>query len=80
MPGIADNALVKAARLVERIATYRPEPQIQQELEVFLKTVLGELPSPDAAVMRARERHETIAELVEPLLAPTFAPTMVSAT
>ena len=79
MPGIADNALVKAARLVERIATYRPEPQIQQELEVFLKTVLGELPSPDAAVMRARERHETIAELVEPLLAPTFAPTMVSA-
>ena len=79
MPGIADNALVKAARLVERIATYRPEPQIQQELEVFLKTVLGELPSPDAAVVRARERHETIAELVEPLLAPTFAPTMVSA-
>src|SRR5881227_4027146 len=31
MPGIADNALVKAARLIERIAGYRPEPQIQPE-------------------------------------------------
>src|SRR3954462_1725094 len=27
--GIADNALVKAATLIERIAGYRPEPQIQ---------------------------------------------------
>ena len=27
MPGIADNALVKAAVLIERIAAYRPEPQ-----------------------------------------------------
>ena len=44
MPGIADNALVKAARLVERIAAYRPEPQIQLEVEVFLRALLGELP------------------------------------
>jgi acetylornithine deacetylase/succinyl-diaminopimelate desuccinylase-like protein len=30
-------------------------------------------------VARARERDPTIAELIEPLLAPTFAPTMISA-
>src|SRR5207253_9147092 len=46
MPGIADNALVKAARLIERIASYRPEPQIQQEVEAFLRAVVGEIPSP----------------------------------
>src|SRR5205823_8644660 len=37
MPGIADNALVKAACLIERIAAYRPEPQIQPEVEAFLR-------------------------------------------
>jgi acetylornithine deacetylase/succinyl-diaminopimelate desuccinylase-like protein len=79
MPGIADNALVKAAKLIERIAAYRPEPQIQQEVEVFLQAVLGEVPSPETAVARTRERDRTVAEQIEPLLTPTFAPTMISA-
>jgi acetylornithine deacetylase/succinyl-diaminopimelate desuccinylase-like protein len=79
MPGIADNALVKAARLIERIAAYRPEPQIQQEVAVFLEAVLGEVPDATAVVERARAVDRTVAELVEPLLAPTFSPTMVSA-
>src|SRR5689334_22350154 len=42
MPGIADNALVKAAPLIERLAAFRPEPQLQQEVEAFLAAVLGE--------------------------------------
>jgi len=79
MPNIADNALVKAARLIERLAAYTPEPQIQVEVEAFLRTVLGDVPSPQEVVARARERHETVAELVEPLLSPTFAPTMATA-
>ena len=79
MPGIADNALVKAAKLIERIAAYRPEPQIQQEVEVFLQALLGEVPSPETAVARTRERDRTVAEQIEPLLTPTFAPTMISA-
>ena len=57
MPGIADNALVKAARLIERIAAYRPEPQIQQEVEAFLRTVLGEVPPAGDVVERARALH-----------------------
>jgi len=79
MPGIADNALVKAARLIERLAAYRPEPQLQQEVETFLRTVLGRVPPPASVVERARAVHPIAAELVEPLLAPTFAPTMISA-
>ena len=57
MPGIADNALVKAARLIERIAGYRPEPQIQPEVEAFLRTVLGEVPTPADVVARAAALH-----------------------
>ena len=79
MPGIADNALVKAARLVERLAGYEHAPQIQQEVEAFLRAVVGEVPSPGQAVERARAVHETAAALVEPLLSPTFSPTMISA-
>ena len=79
MPAIADNALVKAVRLIERLAEYRPEPQLQQEVEAFLRAVLGEVPSPGSAVERARAVHPTADELVQPLLAPTFAPTMISA-
>jgi acetylornithine deacetylase/succinyl-diaminopimelate desuccinylase-like protein len=79
MPGIAENALVKAAKLVERIAAYRPEPQIQQEVEAFLRTVLGDVPSPASAVDSARALDRIAADLVEPLLAPTFSPTMITA-
>ncbi|HLY94968.1 MAG TPA: M20/M25/M40 family metallo-hydrolase [Gaiellaceae bacterium] len=79
MPGIADNALVKAAKLVERIAAHKPEPQMQQEVEAFLRALLGEVPSPASAVERARELDRIAADLVEPLLAPTFSPTMISA-
>ena len=79
MPNIADNALVKAAVLIQRIAAYRPEPQMQQEVEGFLRAVLGEVPSAAHAVERAREVDKTAAELIEPLLAPTFSPTMITA-
>ncbi len=79
MPGIADNALVKAARLIERIAAYRPEQQLQPEVSAFLQAVLGEVPPVESVVERARALHATAAELIEPLLAPTFSPTMISA-
>ncbi|HSX23149.1 MAG TPA: M20/M25/M40 family metallo-hydrolase [Gaiellaceae bacterium] len=79
MPGIADNALLKAAKLIERIGDYRPEPQMQQEVEAFLRTVLGEVPPAASAVERAGTLDKIAADLVEPLLAPTFSPTMISA-
>jgi acetylornithine deacetylase/succinyl-diaminopimelate desuccinylase-like protein len=69
MPGIADNALVKAARLIERIAAYEPPQEVQQEVAAFLRALDADLDSlPPVA-----------SELVEPLLAPTFSPTMISA-
>ena len=69
MPGIADNALVKAATLIERIAAYRPPREVQQEVEAFLRALDSDLESLPPAV----------AEMVEPLLSATFAPTMITA-
>src|SRR4051795_8417915 len=39
MPGIADNALVKAARLVQKLGAYRPAPRMQPEVAALLDTV-----------------------------------------
>jgi acetylornithine deacetylase/succinyl-diaminopimelate desuccinylase-like protein len=79
MPGIADNALVKAARLIERLAEFRPEPQLGPEVEAFLSVVLGEVPPAREAVARTRTVSSAAADIVEALLAPTLSPTMVSA-
>ncbi len=80
MPGIADNALVKAARLVDRLAEYRPEPRLGPETEAFLAALAGgRAPSAGEALAVARDVHPLAADLLEPLLGLTFAPTMAHA-
>ncbi len=79
MPRIADNALVNAAKLIERIAAYRPEPQLGPEVEAFLRVMLGEVPSAQEAAAHVGAIHPVAAALVEALLAPTFSPTIISA-
>jgi acetylornithine deacetylase/succinyl-diaminopimelate desuccinylase-like protein len=78
MPGIADNPLVKAAQLIERIAAYRPEPQLGPEVEAFLSVVLGDVPPAQEAVERLRPLSPVGAAVIEALLAPTFSPTVIS--
>ncbi len=79
MPGIADNALVKAAVLVQALGAYVPPRELIPEVEAFLAAVLGETPPLEQALERAREHHPLAAELVEPLLSFTVAPTMARA-
>jgi acetylornithine deacetylase/succinyl-diaminopimelate desuccinylase-like protein len=79
MPSIADNALIKAATLIERIAAFQPEQDVQQEVEAFTRAVLGELPPTDEIVDRIRALDEITGELVRALLAATFSPTIISA-
>jgi acetylornithine deacetylase/succinyl-diaminopimelate desuccinylase-like protein len=80
MPGIADNALVKAAPLITALGEYVPEQHLTPEVEALLEAVTGERPtSPEQALERAREIGEFFAEMVEPLLSLTLAPTMISA-
>jgi acetylornithine deacetylase/succinyl-diaminopimelate desuccinylase-like protein len=79
MPSIADNALIKAATLIDRIAAFAPEQEVQQEVEAFARAVLGELPATADLVDRVRALDEITGELVRALLSPTFSPTIISA-
>src|SRR5256885_550075 len=79
MPGIADNALLKAARLLGRLERLRPEPVLVPEVEALLRTVTGRSPAPDTALDLARSFSPLAAALVEPLLALTVSPTMIRA-
>lgn len=79
MPAIADNALVKAAPLIEALGRYAPPQQLIPEVARFLELVLGELPPLEVALDRARALHPLAAELVEPLLSFTLSPTLIEA-
>ena len=79
MPGIADNALVKAARYVEALGSYEPPREMIPEARGFLEAVLGEAPPLDEALARAGELHPMLPALVEPLLSLTLSPTMIDA-
>jgi acetylornithine deacetylase/succinyl-diaminopimelate desuccinylase-like protein len=80
MPGIADNALVKAAGLIERLAAYRPERSLGPETSALLEALTGERPrSVEESLGRARSIHPLAGDLVEPLLSLTLSPTMIEA-
>jgi len=70
MPGIADNALVRAARLIERLADYRPRVRVLPEADAFLELVgttdLEQLDTPLRAI-------------VEPMLSHSISPTIIEA-
>ena len=80
MPGIADNALVKAAKLIERLGEFSPQPQLEPEVAAFMSLVTGEdAPAPTELLDRAEEIHPLAVELIEPQLGMTLSPTMISA-
>jgi acetylornithine deacetylase/succinyl-diaminopimelate desuccinylase-like protein len=79
MPGIADNALVRAAGLIQVLAAHRPEPSIGPEVAGFLDAVLGEQPPPAQVLDRLRAVDPLAVEIVEPLLSFTLSPTMITA-
>jgi acetylornithine deacetylase/succinyl-diaminopimelate desuccinylase-like protein len=79
IPGIADNALVKAAPLIEKLAAYRPEQRLGPETDALVQAVAGQPLAAAEALDLAREVDPVAAELLEPLLSLTLSPTMISA-
>jgi acetylornithine deacetylase/succinyl-diaminopimelate desuccinylase-like protein len=79
LPGIADNALVKAAGLIERIAAFHDEPQLGPETEALLEALTGSVPSAADALARARAVDPAAVEILEPLLTATVSPTKITA-
>src|SRR5436190_733129 len=79
MPGIADNALVKAAPLIEKLGAYRPQLHLIPEIEAAMRIVTGETPaSPENVLERFHEISPILGDLVEPLLSLTLTPTMAT--
>jgi acetylornithine deacetylase/succinyl-diaminopimelate desuccinylase-like protein len=79
MPGIADNALVKAAGLIERLAAYRPELRTGPEVDALMEGVAGRRLEADEALAFARELDPVAVEMLEPVLSLTLSPTMITA-
>lgn len=80
IPKIGDNALLKMAPLLARMADRQPSFDLTDGPRALLEG-LGVEPDDDpaAALERLRERDADLALLVEPLLGVTLAPTRISA-
>jgi acetylornithine deacetylase/succinyl-diaminopimelate desuccinylase-like protein len=70
MPGIADNALVRAARLIQRLAEYKPKTRALPEADAFLRLVGTSDPNELEGPLRA---------VVEPMLSHAISPTIIEA-
>ena len=80
LPGIADNALVKAARMIQRLAEFEPEPRLEPEVAALFEAVVGAPPEDANRVLEVARAVDPLAiELVEPLVGMTFSPTMINA-
>jgi len=80
MPGIADNALVKAAPLISKLGAYRPERRLIPEVEALIEAVGGAAPATaEEAVERARSISPLLGDVIEPLTSLTLTPTMATA-
>ncbi len=79
LPGIADNALVRAARAIQALADLSPPAVVIPEVKRFLELVLGEVPDAGDVLARSRVVDPLTVELVEPLLSFTLSPTLIEA-
>ena len=77
MPGIADNALVRAARLVQRAAEIRQAPRLIPETEALF-AALGRVPAPGELERTVQDLPPELRATVEPLLGIAVSPTMIT--
>jgi acetylornithine deacetylase/succinyl-diaminopimelate desuccinylase-like protein len=78
MPGIADNALVKAASLIELLGRIRPTPRLLPETRAFF-TALGGVPDPAELPERLASLEPAVRAMVEPMLSFVVSPTIIEA-
>ena len=78
-PHAADNALLRAAPVLEALGRLQLPQSLIPEVRAFLDTVLGEVPPVVDAQRRADELHPLAGQLLAPLLSATLSPTMIEA-
>ena len=79
MPKIGENALLKMAPVLERLAARQPAYELTAEPRAFLRA-LGEDPNdPQGAVAHLAAADERLVTMFEPMLGVTFTPTRIRA-
>ncbi|HEY5045999.1 MAG TPA: M20/M25/M40 family metallo-hydrolase [Solirubrobacteraceae bacterium] len=79
MPRMGENALLKMAPVLERLAARQPSYELTAEPEAFLRA-LGEDPAdPEGAIRRMGAADERLVTMFEPMLGVTFTPTKIRA-
>jgi acetylornithine deacetylase/succinyl-diaminopimelate desuccinylase-like protein len=79
MPKIGENALLKMAPVLARLAAKQPAYELTAEPQAFL-AALGEDPNdPQGAVAKLGAADERLVTMFEPMLGVTFTPTRIKA-
>ena len=78
-PKMGDNALLKLAPLLERLATRQPSYELTEAPAAFLRGIGENADDPVAAVARMAQADPRMIPLFEPMFGVTFTPTKVSA-
>jgi acetylornithine deacetylase/succinyl-diaminopimelate desuccinylase-like protein len=78
-PALADNALVKLAPVLERLATRRPDYDLTEEPRALISALGMDPDEPAGAIERIREVEPRLAAWVEPTMGITMAPTRIAA-
>ena len=76
VPTLGDNALLKLAPVLERLAAYTPVRRLSPELDALLDVLAPGDGSLDERIERGRAQHEELWHLLPALAGSTIVPTM----
>jgi acetylornithine deacetylase/succinyl-diaminopimelate desuccinylase-like protein len=79
VPGSADNALLKLIPVLERIDRMAAPTYDLPEVHTFLRSIGADDGDPRRLMERSRADNPLLAEMIEPMLGATIAPTGMSA-
>ncbi len=79
LPRLGDNALLKLAPVITRLASAPPEHDMTPYAAALLAALGEESDDPRGAIERIAKADRRLAAFVEPMMAITFAPTQIRA-
>jgi acetylornithine deacetylase/succinyl-diaminopimelate desuccinylase-like protein len=79
MPGMGDNALLKMAPVLARLAERQPSYELTDEPRALLAGIGEDPADASGSIARLREAEPMLATMFEPMLGVTFTPTRITA-